>query len=290
MGKQTVDEFKVDNVGLLASAAAFRIFLAVFPSLIAAVAIFSLVTQPSEMARVLTQARTVMPEQAFGFLENTLTRLVTEAAGGGVAVAGVLGGLWAAGSAAAVLIKALNAAYEVEESRGFVKQRLTALLLTGVLIVAIVSLVTLLVLGRYLQSWIVPDSLDGTAVEWLFAAARVIASIVLLMLLFAVVYWVGPNRNPRRFAWISPGATIAVLAWLALSGLFALYTRWFGNYGATYGSLAGAVVFMLWLQLTMTTLLAGAELNQVWERFLRRRRDPEPSGVNAVRGTVVHPD
>lgn len=270
IGTSTLAEVKADDVSLLASAVAFRIFLSIFPSLIAAVAIFGLVTEPAELGRLLAQARAVMPGDAFTLLENALTKL-SDSGTGGVAIAGVAGGLWAANSAAAVLVKALNLAYEVPEGRSFVRLRLVALLITLALFVAMATLMLLLVLGRFLQDWLIPASLEGRGFENVIVVARVGASVLVLILLFAVIYWVGPNRDPRSFKWITPGSVIGVLAWLGLSGVLALYTSRFGNYDATYGTLAGAVVTMLWLQLSMLMLLIGAELNQVWERRLRVR-------------------
>jgi membrane protein len=268
LGKATLAEVKADEVSLLASAVAFRIFLSIFPTLIAAVAIFGLVTEPSELSRLLNEARAVVPGDAFTLLQRTLAGL-TEAGTGGIAVAGIAGGLWAASSAAAVLIKALNLAYDVGESRRFVKLRGVALAITTTLFLAIASLMVLLVLGRFLQAWLIPESLRDQGIEVVIVAVRIAASLVVLMVLFAVVYWIGPNRDVPSFKWITPGSVVGVLAWLALSGGFALYTRLFGNYGATYGSLAGAVLMLLWFQLSMMTLLIGAELNQVWERRLR---------------------
>ena len=268
IGKSTLGEVKDDDVSLLASAVAFRIFLSIFPSLIAAVAIFGLVTEPAELGRLLAQARAVMPGDAFTLLESALTNL-TDRGTGGVAVAGLAGGLWAASSAAAVLVKALNLAYDVPERRSFLRLRLVAFLITLALFLAMATLMLLLVLGRFLQAWLIPASLEGRGFENVIVGARIGASVLVLMLLFAVIYWVGPNRDPRSFKWITPGSVLGVLAWLGLSGVFALYTSRFGNYDATYGTLAGAVVTMLWLQLSMLMLLIGAELNQVWERRQR---------------------
>jgi membrane protein len=268
IGKATLAEVKDDDVSLLASAVAFRIFLSIFPTLIAAVAIFGLVTEPSELSRLLNEARAVVPGDAFTLLQRTLAGL-TETGAGGIAVAGIAGGLWAASSAAAVLIKALNLAYDVHEGRKFAKLRGVALAITLALFVAIATLMVLLVLGRFLQGWLVPESMRDQGLEFVIVAARIVASLVVLMILFAVIYWIGPNRDVPSFKWITPGSVVGVLGWLALSGAFALYTRLFGNYGATYGSLAGAVLMMLWIQLSMVTLLVGAELNQVWERQLR---------------------
>jgi len=271
LGRATLAEVKADEVSLLASAVAFRIFLSIFPTLIAAVAIFGLVTEPTELSRLLNEARAVVPGDAFTLLQRTLAGL-TEAGTGGIAVAGIAGGLWAASSAAAVLIKALNLAYDVGERRKFLKLRGVALGITLALFVAIATLMVLLVLGRFLQGWLVPESLRDQGLEYVIVAARIAASLGVLMVLFAVVYWLGPNRDVPSFKWITPGSVVGVLAWLALSGGFAVYTRLFGNYGATYGSLAGAVLMMLWIQLSMMTLLIGAELNQVWERRLRAGR------------------
>src|SRR5688500_14164966 len=150
LGKATLAEVKADEVSLLASAVAFGIFLSIFPTLIAAVAIFGLVTEPSELSRLLNEARAVVPGDAFTLLQRTLAGL-TEAGTGGIAVAGIAGGLWAASSAAAVLIKALNLAYDVHERRKFVKLRAVALAITLALFVAIATLMVLLVLGRFLQ-------------------------------------------------------------------------------------------------------------------------------------------
>lgn len=270
MGKSLLTEIKDDEVSLLASAVAFRIFLSIFPTLIAAVAIFGLVTEPAELGRLLAEARAVMPGDAFTLLERSLTKL-SESGTGGVAIAGVLGGLWAASSAAAVLVKALNLAYDVREQRKFLRLRGVAFLITLALFVAMASLMLLLVLGRFLQDWLIPAALEGRGIEYVIAAARIAASLLVLMLLFAVIYWVGPDRRPPSFKWITPGSVLGVLAWLALSGAFAFYAGRFGNYDATYGTLAGAVVTMLWLQLSMLMLLIGAELNQLWEQRLRVR-------------------
>lgn len=293
IGKSTWQEIKNDEVTLLSSAVAFRVFLSFFPGLIAAVAIFGLATDPSELNRLLLEARAVLPNSAYELLEQTLTSVMGSAAGG-FALVGVLGGLWAASSAAAVLIKALNLAYGVEERRPFLKLRAAALGLTGLLLLAIVTLIALLVVGRHLQQWLLPDSWNSQELQYVITAARIVASIVVLMVLLALVYWLGPNRDSSRFRWITPGAFAGVVAWLLLSAGFGLYTRWFGNYNATYGALGGAVVLMLWLQMTIATLLVGAELNHVLER---RRTHGMPTHRSATHhsgsekgSTVAAPD
>jgi len=293
ISKSTWQEIKNDEVTLLSSAVAFRVFLSFFPGLIAAVAVFGLVTDPSELSGLLLEARAVLPTSAYDLLEQTLIS-VTGSASGGFALVGAVGGLWAASSAAAVLIKALNLAYDVQERRPFLKLRAAAFGLTGLLLLAIVTLIALLVVGRHLQQWLLPDSWNSQELQYVITAARIVASIVVLMVLLALLYWLGPNREGPRFRWITPGAVGGVLAWLMLSAGFGLYARWFGNYNATYGALGGAVVLMLWLQMTMVTLLAGAELNQVLERRrtqgMPTRRSATPHSGSEKGSTVAAPD
>jgi membrane protein len=267
VGKRTLDEVKEDNVGLLASAVSFRIFLAFFPAIIAAVAIWGLVSSPQQINQVIDQASGVLPAQA----QTTLTNAISNASGG-IAIAGVLGGLWAATSAAAVLIKALNAAFEVEDARGFVKQRLVAFVLTIALLLAIAALAVLLILGQQIESWLFPQASGG--VQALLTIGRILVSVGILMVLFAFVYSFGPHRPHTPIRWISPGAVLGVVLWLVLSFLFQLYVANWGNYSQTYGSIAAVIITMLWLQLTMMALLLGAEINQVWYRMTGQRREP----------------
>jgi hypothetical protein len=114
-----------------------------------------------------------------------------------------------------------------------------------------------------------------------------------LMLLFAFIYWVGPNFRQRQpYPWISPGAVLGVVLWLAASGLFGVYVSLFaGNYTGSrsvYGSLGGAIVFMLWLQVSMLALLAGAEVNQVLQlRAGQRSSTAEMAGFGGEPAPVV---
>jgi hypothetical protein len=122
------------------------------------------------------------------------------------------------------------------------------------------------------------------------------AGVLILMLAF--IYYVGPDfKNRQSYPWISPGAVLAVLLWLATSGLFGIYVNTFGNLttsGSVYGSLGGAILFMLWLQLSMLALLAGAEVNQVLQLRANQRHAAaeiagfggEPAPVATTAGPV----
>jgi membrane protein len=113
---------------------------------------------------------------------------------------------------------------------------------------------------------------DAAVTAWDIAKWPVIALVVVTM--FSVLYWAAPNLKQPNFRWLTPGGILAVVVWLAASGLFALYVANFSSYNATYGALAGVVVFLVWLWITNVAILLGAELNAE----LERQREKE-SGV-----------
>lgn len=266
----TKDEIARDDVPSMAAGVAFRIFLALFPSLLATAAIVGLVMDPANLDGYVDRLSGVVPPEALGIVRRVLTN-VTETSSGaarGFAVTGVLGGVWAANSAATGVIRALNRAYEIEESRNPVRQRLIALAITAALVVAIAVIVTLLVAGPQVQAALLPSELQGTAANVAFGVGQGVAVLASLIVLFAFIYWVGPNRERPRWQWISPGAVVGVLGWLVVSLGFTFYVQNFASYdNPTYGGIGGVIVLLVWLQLSMTLLLVGAELNAEIERI-----------------------
>lgn len=270
-GRELLGEIRNDDISSLAAAVAFRIVLALFPSMVAAVGIFSLVTDPSDLENLLEGLRDVAPGAAVAFLEAPLTRLINSRGAGLAAVIGVAGGLWAATGAAATLNKSLSRAYDVVDERKVVAVRVAALAVTIALLLALVGMFLLLVVGepiqdRVLASLPLTDS-ASRVIGVVVSIVRNLLAAVALMLLFAFIYWVGPDvRDRLSYVWISPGAALGVITWLVASGLFGLYVNTFGNFTSSrsiYGSLGNAIVFMLWLHMSIQALLLGAEVNQV---------------------------
>ena len=284
--KRAMKEIKGDDVPGLAAGVAFKMFLSLFPALLAAVAIFTLVTTVSELQQWLAQAEGFIPPQALEVVKAPLANQASDESGAGLAaLGGIAAGLWAATSAAVSLMKALSRAYDVDEDRKFVRQRLVALSLTVALILALVGVVVLLVLGPQLQSFLLGEV--QAPVTWVLGAARLALAFAVLVLLFAFVYWIGPDRDHPSWVWMSPGALFGVVGWLLVSGAFTLYAQT-GSYKDTYGAIAGVVVLLIWLQLSMLVILVGAEFNAEVERSLTLRlavadgagmATPAPSGA-----------
>jgi membrane protein len=262
--RRTLKEVKDDDVPGLAGGVAFKIFLAMFPAMFAAVAIFSIVTTVSELQQWL-DSQAFLPDNVRDIIGGPLKELAQSDNGlaSFAAVIGVATGLWAASGAAMSLMKALSRAYDVPETRKFVKGRLVALALTAALLASLVGIIVLMVAGPQIQSAVLGEV--AAPFSWLLATVRVVLAIIVLVLLFAFVYWIGPNRDHPSWVWITPGAVVGVIGWLLASGAFGIYAQRAGSYAA-YGAIAGVAVILVWLQLSMLVILVGAEFNAEIER------------------------
>ncbi len=259
---RTKDQIKEDNIPLLAAGVAFYAFIALFPALIAAVTVYGLVADPQQVEEQVGGFADTLPREA----ASLLTKQLTDIAGGSSGALGwglllSLGGaLFAASGGMQNLVKAVNIAYDEEETRGFVKLRALALALTVGAIVFIVVTVGLIT--------VVPALLDGLGPVGRFAGqvARWAGLVVFVLVALAVIYRFAPDRDNPKVKWVGLGSGVATLLWIIGSAAFSLYVSNFGKYGETYGALAGVVVLLLWLWLTSLIILIGAEINSETEQ------------------------
>jgi membrane protein len=181
-------------------------------------------------------------------------------------VLGAFGAVWAASGAMGSTIKAVNRAYDRTETRPFWKVRLIAILLVASTGIVTAALFLLIVFGGPLGEAIASEARLGGAFDLLWGILRWPLAFVGVLLFFALVYYLAPNTEHRNWKWITPGSIVGGLLWLALSGLFALYTSFAGSYDKTYGSLASGIVLLLWLNYSAFAVLYGAELNAELDR------------------------
>ncbi|HEX8621085.1 MAG TPA: YihY/virulence factor BrkB family protein [Allosphingosinicella sp.] len=254
-----------DNVGLLAAGVAFYGFLAFVPMLAATVLVYGLAAEPETVAEHIRALFGVLPEDAAALIGDQL-RSMTEtpaaAKGWSLAVAIALA-VYGASKGSGAIVTALNVAYEVKESRGFIKSTLLSLAMTvGALVVLVIAAAGISVMG-WAEAFF-PDvpAWAHTLFKLLFWAVAVVAVGFGL----AATYRYAPNRPDAPWVWISPGSAAATLLWLLASLGFGVYVSNFGNYNATYGSLGGVVVFLTWLYLSAYIVLMGGELNSELER------------------------
>jgi membrane protein len=266
--KRTVAEFRDDKLNHWGAALTFYAVLSVFPALLVLVSLVGLFADPDRITKVLTDTVTQLgPETAAKTFEGPITSITSHRGSAGVvAIAGGLAALWAASGYVSAFTDACNAIYEVDEGRPFWKRKPLELLVTAMVIV----IATIVALGLLLTGPLV-GALGGAlgvsdSVLTLWRYAKWPAMAVLVLLVFGILYYATPNARVRGVSWVTPGAVLALAAWIAASLMFALYVSNFASYDKTYGTLAGVVVFLVWLWITNMAILLGAELNAEVER------------------------
>jgi membrane protein len=277
--RRAVKKASDDHITNLAAALAYYAFLAIPAALLVVVGVFSVVASASDVTTLVDQLGTIMPAQATSLIRQSLTQM-TQRQGAGIALIGV-GGLlavWSVGGAMQNVMWALNAAYDREETRGFVHRRLTAWAMVAFVFLAFILSFGLLVLGPALSTWLGSALGAKSTVTIVWWAAQWPLLVVGLLLAFAGVLYLGPNVEHPRWRLLSFGAVVSLCIWLAASGAFAFYVSRFGSYNKTWGSLAAVVILLIWFWLTGVALLFGAELNAEAERTREPRRG-EPAEV-----------
>jgi membrane protein len=261
----------------LAAALAYYSFLAIPAVLLVAVGLFSLFASPDGITTLIDKLGTVVPSQATQLIEDSLRRMNENKSGSLVMViVGFILALWTTTGAMTSFMRAVNRAYDRDESRGFVRQRFVAVQMVIAMGVAFLLVFGLLVLGPVMSGWI-GDAFDIEGVMgWLWWVAQWPILLVGLLALFATVLYLGPNVDHPRWRFLTPGAVFAVVVWLIASGLFAVYTSMFDSYNKTWGSLAAVIVMLTWLWVTAIALLLGAEINSEAERS-RELRQGQPA-------------
>jgi membrane protein len=268
---------KDDNVTDIAASLAYYAFLAIPAVLLVAVGVFTVTAGTDTIESMMTRLEGVVPEEAISLMRDSLTRAI-ENQGSGVLmiILGLLLALWTASGALNALMRGLNAVYNREETRGFVKQRVTALGMLFFILLAVGLSFGLLVLGPVLADWL--GDLLGleSAFGWIWWTLQWPILLAGLLFAFAWILYLGPNVDHPRRHFLTLGAAVAVLIWLLASGLFALYVGMFSSYNKAWGSLAAVIIMLTWLWLAALALLMGAEINAEAERS-RELRQGKPA-------------
>jgi membrane protein len=270
-GKEMLD----DNMTMIASALAYSTFFAIPSVLLVAVGLFTLIAGPATITSLIHHFGTVMPGQASQLLGGSLHRLNEHPSSSIVMTAvGFVLAIWSTTGAMTSFMTAVNIAYDCKDGRGFVRKRGVAVLMAACIGFAFVLVAVLLMFGPQIEKRIGSALGASTLVKYVWWIAQWPILLAGLLAAFATILFLGPNleAEKRRWRFITPGAGVAALVWLAVSGLFAVYTAKFGSYNKTWGSLSAVIVMLTWLWLSALALLFGAELNAEIEGHHRRRR------------------
>jgi membrane protein len=277
--KRAVKQFRDQNMTDHAAALTYYTMMSLFPALLVGVSLLGLLGDESLVTKAVDYARDHgAPAEVVSALKASLSALVRKSGGGAVSVTLVIGvavALYGASGAFGAAGRALNAVRGVQETRSFLRHKLSNLAWTIVVIVlALVALFSVFLGGGLASDLFGKIGLGDTAAG-IWRVARWFVAIAAVLGVYAIVYAFAPNVDPRRIRIITPGAIVGVLVWIVASMGFFYYVSNFGKYGATYGAFAGAVILLLWLYLSNLALLFGAVLNAVVdERHAPARPSP----------------
>jgi membrane protein len=266
--KRTATEFSEDNLSDWAAALTYYGLLSLFPALIALVSLVGLFGDPQSTTRTVTDIVTrIGPQSAAQTFSGPIESITSHRSTAGIAlVVGLLVALWSASGYVGAFMRASNVIYETPEGRPIWKLRPLQILVTLVLVIlmAVVAL-GLVLTGPIVDAVAEPIGVSSTATTiWDIAKWPVLAALFVMMI--SILYYASPNVKLRGFKWVTPGSIVALVVWVLASAAFAFYVSNFGSYDKTYGTLAGAIVLLMWLWITNLAILFGHELNAERER------------------------
>jgi membrane protein len=259
--RRTVTEFIKDNLSDWAAALTYYSVLSIFPALVVLIAVLGLLG-PSATQTLIDSINQVAPGQT----RETLITAIRELQGsrglaGPVAIVGLAIALWSASGYIGAFMRACNAIYEMPEGRPVWKVWPLRVALTVTVMVVITACAVGVVATGALADRLGHLLGIGSTGVLIWEIAKWPVIIALISLVFALLYWAAPNVRTPGFRWLSPGGVLAVLLWAAASAGFAVYVANFSSYNKTYGSLAGVIVFLIWLWISNIAILLGAEFD-----------------------------
>jgi membrane protein len=282
--KRSFQRFQKDEMTQRAAAMTYYSLLSLFPALLFAVAVLGvfgqegLVTDAAHYVKTAGAPRATV-DAVTSALESAQRQRGTAL---GALVFGLATALYGASGAFGSAGSALNQVWRVQEGRGFVKHKLHNLGWTLVLMVLVLLTCVLVFLGGGLAGDVLGLIGLGDTAAQVWRIARWPAALLSAMLIYAIVYYAAPNVEVRHWRYITPGAVLGVALWIVASAGFFVYVSNFSSYSATYGAFAAVVILLIWLWLTNSVLLLGAELNAVVDQ----RRANLPPGYD---GPVLEP-
>ncbi|MEV2214142.1 YihY/virulence factor BrkB family protein [Streptomyces sp. NPDC050997] len=259
--KGTVKEFKDDELTDRAAALTYYGVLSLFPALLVLVSLLG-ITGRSATDQVLDNLRKLAPGSARDIIGDAVRQLQGRGGIGSVmAIVGLVLAVWSASGYIGAFIRSANAVYDMPEGRPVWKLLPVRVGVTVVLLVlAVISaLIVVFTGGLAQQAGAVLGIGDSALTAWSIAKWPVL--IVLVTFMIAILYWAAPNVRGQGFKWVTPGSLLALLVWLVASAGFAFYAANFSSYNKTYGTLAGVIIFLVWLWISNIAILLGLEFD-----------------------------
>jgi membrane protein len=284
-------EIQKDELIDRAAALSYYFVFALFPTLLFLTTLIGMLPGPDLMKRFMAPAQDLLPADVASLLSRTLAE-IQQGAGGGLLSIGAAAALWGASRGMVSIITTLNVVYGVTNPRPWWRRQLVALALTvGFSVLALGALLSVVFGERVGQAAAAWAGLGGvftgvwSLLQWPLGLLFILTGI-------DVVYHLAPAVR-QRWYWLTPGSAFAGIAWTAVSLGLRAYVSHFTNYNATYGSIGGVILLLLWLYLSGLTLLIGGEVNSVIARAAAERGEEiaapldEPADLPSAAGPAT---
>jgi membrane protein len=257
--RQVAGRARVRDIHERAAALSYYFLFAMFPTLLFIAAIVGSLPGAPLMDYLMRYVARVLPRDAAALVSRTLGEVVTGASPGLVSL-GAVGALWGASTGMLSIMAALNASRGIVDDRQWWQRRLISLALTLGFSLFTITALLLLVFGEWIGEAVATAVGLGAAFTHGWRLAQWPAATLCVLTGITLVYSLAPARRPSWRS-VSPGSVVALCGWLAMSFGLRFYVRFFDTYNATYGSIGGVILLMLWLYLSSLLLLIGAEIN-----------------------------
>ena len=289
--KLTYEEVEQDHVMAFAGNLAYKAIFAIFPFFTFLLSLLGLFNAQDLVNTMIENLSGMLPQSATKFIEGQLlsiTQSQAESAFTFGAIISILLALWGVSGAFRSVMEAMNVMYEVEEDRPFWKKYGISIFISLAVVLLMLTAFVIVIFGRSIGGAVAEAVGLGTVFQtvWSIVQWPIVACVVLFT--FAVVYYFAPAAK-QRWRWISPGSVLAFIFWLLFSLAFSYYAGNFSSYNETYGSLAGVIIFMLYVYYSALIMLVGAEMNQVIEWHIPGGKDEGEKVPEADKQPNVRP-
>jgi membrane protein len=275
--KRSASEFSDDNLSDAAAALTYYAIQAIFPGAIVLLSLVGLMGKDTTQ-KLIKNLGQVIPGTAQKTVVDAITKLQADQNAAGLALVVSLAlGIWSASGYVAAFMRASNVVYDIPEGRPIWKTIPTRLATTIVLLILMILAAAIVVFTGPVaeQAGNLLGLGDAAMTTWRIVKWPVL--LLIMMIMVGILYWAAPNAK-RGFRWVTPGGVVGILIWVAASALFAFYVANFSSYDKTYGTLAGVIIFLVWIWISNLAILLGAEFNAEIERA-RAEVDGLPRGA-----------
>lgn len=265
--RKTIREFSADQCTDIAASLTYYAVLALFPALIAIFSLLGVFGQgPAATDAILGIVDEVAPGGTADVVRGPIEQFANSPAAGFALVSGLVVAIWSASGYVTAFSRAMNRIYEIEEGRPFWKLKPAQLLVTIIALVLIVIAAVILVVSGPVADAVGSTLGIGETATMIWSIAKWPVLLVVFALILAILYYATPNAKQPKFRWMSMGAFLALILLAIATAAFGFYVANFSNYDKTYGSLAGVIIFLLWLWIANNAILFGAEFDAELER------------------------